>query len=125
MPKLYCWNLHPLGWEDVKFERSAARVYDVLSLLKKANKIINYRVNSKDYWIRKDQNIIIVSKLKYEYLKLLRDSNKNTKYFSKHFNVCWKYSFRRLKELEKLRLVKRDKDKFWRLLEVDKKVIVK
>ena len=108
---------------SIKFKRSQARIYDVLDLLKKSDKINNFRVRSKDYWIRIDQNIIIVSKLKHKYLEFLKDSRKTTKEVSKKFGVCWKSSLNRLKELEKLGLVKREKDKNWRVLKVDKKVI--
>lgn len=109
--------------KETNINRSQARIYDVLDIFKKKGKILNYRVKSKDHWIRKDQNIIIISKLKEKYLKFLGNSNKITKYFAKHFNVDWKSSFRRLKELEKLKLVKRNKDKTWRKLNMNKQVI--
>ena len=108
---------------SIKFNRSQARIYDVLDILKKKGKILNYRVRSKDYWIRKDQNIIILSKLKQNYINFLKHRNKSTKEFSGYFSVDWKSSFRRLKELEKLGLVKRDRNKKWRRLNTNKKVI--
>ena len=43
---------------------------------------------------------------------------------AKYFNVDFKSSFRRLKELEKLDLVKRNSDKKWKRLNSHKKVIV-
>ena len=109
---------------SIKYNRSQARIYDVLDLLKKDGKIINFRVKSKDYWIKKNQNILILSKIKQNYLKFLTNSEKNTQEFAKFFNVNWKSSFRRLKELEKLQIVKRNKDKTWRLLSMNKKVII-
>ncbi|MBD3354818.1 hypothetical protein GF361_02440 [Candidatus Woesearchaeota archaeon] len=108
---------------SLKFNRSQARIYDVLMLLKKEKKINKFRVRSKDYWIRKDQNIIIISKLKQNYINFLKHANKTTKEISRHFNVNWKSSFRRLKELEKLELIQRNKDKTWRKLNVNKKVV--
>jgi len=114
---------HTSNGLSIKFNRSQARVYDILGLLKKSNKIQNFRVASIDYWIRKDQKIIIISKLKANYLNFLGDSIKTTKEFARYFKVDWKSSFRRLNELEKLSLVKRNKDKTWGKLNVDKKVI--
>lgn len=107
----------------VKFNRSPARIYDVLEILKKEGKVINYRVKSKDYWIRNDRDSIIVSNIKRKYIDVLRDSEKSTKEFSNLFNVNWKAAFRRLKELEKLGIVKRDKYKKWKLIKTHKKVI--
>ena len=108
---------------SIKLNRSQARIYDVLDLFKKEENIENFRVRSKDYWIRKDQKIIIISRLKHNYLNFLGDLDRTTKDFSKRFKVDWKSSFRRLKELEKLGLVKRNQDKIWRRLNVTKKVI--
>ena len=41
-----------------------------------------------------------------------------------YFNVDFKSSFRRLKELEKLGLVKRREDKVWKKKNTGKKVVV-
>lgn len=108
---------------SIRFKRSQARIYDVLDILKKENKINNFRVRSKDYWIKKCRNVIILSKIKQDYIKFLKNSNKTTKEISQHFNVNWKASFRRLKELERFKLVRRNKDKTWSLLDTHKKVI--
>jgi len=108
----------------IKYNRSQARVYDVLDVLKKSNIIQDFRVRSVNYWIRKDQKIIIISSLKGKYLDFLGNTNKNTKVFSIQFNVNWRSAFKRLKELEKLGLVKRERDKTWRKTNMKEKVIL-
>ncbi|MBS3104853.1 winged helix-turn-helix transcriptional regulator [Candidatus Woesearchaeota archaeon] len=108
----------------IKFNRTEARLQDVLIDLKEKGIINNFRSGSKSYWIRRDQHIIIISKLKLSYLNYLVDSNKSTMEIAKYFNVDFKSSFRRLKELEKLDLVKRNSDKKWKRLNSHKKVIV-
>ena len=91
--------------------RSEARICEVLIDLKKENKIKNYRVGSVSYWIS-DKDLIIISKLKKDYL-LFSDRPKQTSEFAKKFNVSWKSSFKRLKELEKLNLVIIDNTGKW------------
>jgi hypothetical protein len=86
------------------FNRSQARICDVLMELKKENKLKNFRIGSKDYWTR--TNIILISKVKANYLKLLAKGFKRTSDFSNCLDVDWKSANRRLKELEKLGLVK-------------------
>jgi predicted transcriptional regulator len=88
------------------FNRSQARICDVLMELKKENKIKNFRIGSKDYWT--NQNIAIVSKIKAKYLQLLTEGFTKTSEFAKKLAVDWKSANRRLKELEKLRLVRFD-----------------
>lgn len=107
-----------------EFERSQDRIQRVLSELKKTNKVQNYRVRSKDYWIREDENTIIISRVKENYLKKLEELNKTSE-FASNFDVCWKSSYRRLSELEKLGLVKRKENKEWEMLDNERKVIVK
>ena len=106
------------------FKRSQARISEVLVDLKKLGYVENYRVRSKDYWIEKDQNKVIISSVKGKYLKILRNDIINTKDISKKFNVCWKSSFRRLKELEELGLVKIDKNKNWSIQETKRGIVV-
>lgn len=108
----------------LKFNRSKARIQAILVDLKKENKINNFGVRSISYWIRNDQNVIIISKLKKKYLNVLGKNNKITKEIANYFNVGYKSSFNRLKELEKLGLVKRNKDKTWQKIIPNKKVIV-
>ena len=109
---------------SVKFTRTEARIQDVLIELKNKGIINNFRSGSKSFWIRNDQNIIIISNLKKKYLNILMKGNKNTTEIANYFNVDFKSSFRRLKELENLGLVRRKEDKKWEKLNPDKKVIV-
>lgn len=102
--------------------RSHARVSEVLVDLKKEGKIINYRVGSIDYWTN-NNNLIIISKIKKEYLSFLTKERK-TYEFAKHFNVDWKSSFRRLTELKKLNLVKMEENGIWKKTPTEKKIIV-
>ena len=50
--------------------------------------------------------------------------DKKTTEIANYFNVDLKSSFRRLKELEKLGLVKRREDRIWEIMSTNKKVIV-
>lgn len=106
------------------FKRSPARIYDILSEFKKSNLIINYRIGSCDYWIKKSSNTLLISKTKQKYLNVLKNNPLTTKEISVIFKVCWKSSFRRLKELEKLGLAKRANNKRWYKTKTNKKVIV-
>lgn len=108
----------------LKYKRSPARLYDILDYLKKSGKINNFRIKSKDYWILNSENKILISKIKHKYLNILKNAPKRTTDISKEIGVCPKSAFRRLKELEKLGLVKRKKDKLWEIRNMNKKVIV-
>ena len=103
------------------FNRTPARIQDVLIELKKQNKINNFRVGSVDYWTN-DKNLIIISKLKKHYLFFL-DKPKQTSEFAKKFKVCWKSSFRRLSELQKLNLVRRQQDGEWIKIQTKNKIL--
>ena len=104
------------------FNRSMARIQDVLIELKKQSKINNFRVRSIDYWTN-DLELIIISKIKNQYLLFL-DYPKETSEFAKYFKVDWKSSFRRLKELESLGLLRREEGKKWIKLLPQKKIQV-
>lgn len=108
----------------VKFTRTEARIQDVLIELKSKGIINNFRSGSKSFWIRNDQNIIIISKLKKKYLNILMKGDKNTAEIANYFNVDFQSSLRRLKELKKLGLVRRKENKRWEMLNTNKKVIV-
>jgi len=107
-----------------KFNRSHARIYDVLNIFKKQQKIINFRIHSRDYWIRKDQKMILISDVKNQYLNLLTKGQKTTQECAKKLKICHKSAFNRLKELEKLGLIKREKNKKWQKTKIKHKVIV-
>jgi len=103
------------------FNRSFARIQEVLILLKKQGKINNFRVGSIDYW-SKNENLTIISKLKKNYLLFL-DKPKHTSECAKYFKVCWKSSYGRLKELEKLNLIRRENNGKWIRLLVRKNIL--
>ena len=105
------------------FNRSSARVCDVVIELKKEGKINNFRVGSKSYWVRLDKNIIVISSLKQKYLKLLTSHSKTIE-FAKTMQVCWKSAHRRLTELRKLGLVSYESGK-WVKKPQEKEVIVR
>jgi len=98
-----------------KYQRSQARITEVLCELQKRGFIKKYKVYSSFYWVRTDQNIIIVSLIKYKYLKFIGQTKKTAEECSKRFGVNPKSSRNRLKELEKLGLVKRDDNKRWQI----------
>ncbi len=104
------------------FKRTPARIQEILTTLKKQNKINNFRVKNIDYWTN-NLNLVIISKLKNKYLLFL-GGLKQTSEFAKEFKVCWKSSFNRLKELEKLNLIRRQKDGRWIKLATKKKILV-
>lgn len=106
-----------------KFKRSKARITKILVNLKKENKIFNYRVYSKTYWIRKDQNVIIISKRKEKILKFLKNP-RLTSEVADNFKITWKAAFRRLKELNKLNLIIQDTKGYWSKQKCKKKVMV-
>ncbi len=103
------------------FRRSPARICDVVMELKSLGKINNFRIGNLDYWTNKD--IILISKLKKDYLLFL-NKPKLTSEFAKIFGVDWKSSFRRLKELEKLNLIKRQKNGKWIKMKSKRKILV-
>ncbi len=104
------------------FKRSQARLCEVLINLKKEGKITNYRSGSKSYWTK--SNFIIISPIKKRYIDLIKKGLKRTNQFSKILNVDYNSSYKRLKELEKLKLVKRNKDKTWELINFHKRILV-
>jgi predicted transcriptional regulator len=107
-----------------KFNRSQARIYDILSILKRDGKAQKFYVRSKVYWILKNQNKIIISHIKEKYLSLLKVGRKTTGEISKEIGVCWKAAYRRLLELQKLDLVVRDSKGMWNIVITKKEVVV-
>lgn len=105
------------------YKRSIARICEVLIQLKKEGKVINFKAGKSNYWIRTDNNSIIISKLKNKYLNQLNSSNQ-TSLIAKKMNVSYKSAFNRLKELEKLGLVKRQADKTWKVIKTSKTLII-
>ncbi len=110
-------------WLAEKFNRSGARLYDVLEGYKKEGKIAIYRCGSRSYWIKKDTNTLLISKRKQLYFEIVEDKPKTTAEIAKEINVGWKASFRRLCELKKLGLIKQ-RDMRWEVVKCNKKVMV-
>jgi hypothetical protein len=104
------------------FKRSQSRITRVLVSLNKENKIKKFRINSVTYWVNINQNIIIISKRKQQILQLLNKSQK-TSDISKILKITWKSTFKRLKELERLNLVK-NSNNLWYKVKTNKEVIV-
>ncbi|MFQ6009924.1 MAG: hypothetical protein ACE5J7_02275, partial [Candidatus Aenigmatarchaeota archaeon] len=104
------------------FNRGRNRIQKALSELKKEGKISNFRVYSKDFWVQKDADVILISGVKQRYMKILRKP-RTTKDISDILGVCPKSSYRRLKELERLGLVRR-KDYLWYKIPTNKEVNV-
>ncbi|MCK4327497.1 MAG: hypothetical protein KAW41_03400 [Candidatus Diapherotrites archaeon] len=103
-----------------KYKRSFARIQDVLIELKKEGKIMNYQSGSLSYWIRMDSNTIIISQLKKSILDTL-DTPRRTFEVAKELNRAFKTTKLRLKELEKLGLVKKE-GLLWKKVETNKKI---
>jgi predicted transcriptional regulator len=91
--------------------------------LKKESKILNFRVQSKSYWVREDQNLKIISKKKERILKLIKKPLLTSE-IAKNLNISWKATSRRLKELEKLNLVNQNKKGYWSRKQCKKKIVV-
>jgi hypothetical protein len=104
------------------FKRSFARIQDILILLKKNNKIKDFRIGSINYWTN-DKELIIISKIKQKYLLSL-NAPKKTSEITKEFKVSWKSSFKRLDELKKLGLVEIDENKKWKKKKITKKILI-
>ncbi len=102
-------------------ERSHARITKVLIQLKKMGKANDYRVGSLSYWTA-DKGIIIISNRKKMILDIIGEPKRLSE-ISRLMKINSKAAFRRLKELEKLNLVRKYND-LWYKLPVDKEVIV-
>lgn len=107
---------------SIKFGKSASRISRTLSMLNRESLVEKFRVRSTYYWILSNRNIVIISKTKWRILKLL---NKPRRVYelAEHLGVSWKSPFRRLKELEKLKLVKQKGD-LWYKTPIKKEVMV-
>lgn len=106
----------------LKFKRSQARISETLVKLKKEQRIKNFRVRSKTYWT-KNKDLIIISDIKKRYLELLNAGSSSTQDIAKALNITWKAANKRLKELEKLGLVRKQAGS-WMLANNKKEVIV-
>ncbi|MDP3918456.1 MAG: hypothetical protein Q8Q35_00940 [Nanoarchaeota archaeon] len=105
-------------------KRSPSRICEILSDLKKENKVYSFRVRSLTYWTL-NKEIIIISSTKQEYLRLLNINNYKTSEIARILKVCPKSANNRLFELKKLKLINRNLDKSWTLSFNNKEIIVK
>ncbi|MBI2233005.1 MAG: hypothetical protein HYU56_03725 [Candidatus Aenigmarchaeota archaeon] len=107
---------------SIIFNRKQATLQDHLTALKREGKITNYRCLSRDYWIRSDLNMIIISQRKSEILQLLEIPCKTSE-IAKLLDVNWKAAKKRLDEMQRLKLIQQ-KQYLWNKLPIDKEVIV-
>jgi predicted Rossmann fold nucleotide-binding protein DprA/Smf involved in DNA uptake len=103
------------------FDRSSARLCDVLMELKKEGKIMNYKAGRTTYWIRNDQDTIIISNVKQQYLDLLREPKKMGA-IAVHFSVRKSSAYNNLKRLQELGLVEKHGHE-WKTAETEKEVV--
>lgn len=103
------------------FLRDPSRITKVLSDLKKYGKVKNYRVGSSSYWTG-NKNIVIISDRKKFIIETLK-TPKRTSEISKLMQADFKSASRRLKELERLNLVRRYNG-LWSKRPIDKEVVV-
>ena len=107
-----------------KYNRSKARVYDVLAELEAEGFAEKFSVGSYFYWIAKGEHTIIISEVKARYLELLTGPMTTTS-MAQFFMVDWKSSYRRLSELAVLGLVRRRKDKKWETVPTKRRILVR
>jgi len=100
-----------------RYNRSFARIQDILITLKKLGKIKNFRVGSLDYWTN-NLELIIISKIKNKYLNYLNQP-KRTSDLAKKFKVGQKCSLKILRRLQVLNLIDRNKDKMWSKMSIN------
>lgn len=106
------------------FNRSLAHAQETLIMLKNEGKVQKFKIGSDFYWIRIDQNTVLISEARGEYLKLLiKYGHSNTALLAKERDVCFRCADKALKSMEKLGLVRRGQNKKWRLCTPNKKVV--
>ena len=106
----------------LQFGRSRAHLSEKLSILKKEGKIMNYRVRSKDYWIKKDAKLIPVSKRKKAILECL-ESPKRLYEIAELMKTGPKATSHRLVEMKRMGLISKNGD-YWHKLPTDNRVEV-
>lgn len=106
------------------FKRSLARAQETLIELENEGKVQKFKIGSYFYWIRTDQNTVLISEARSEYLKLLiKYGHSNTALLKKERGVCFRCADKALKSMEKLGLVRRGQNKKWRLCAPNKKIV--
>ncbi len=109
----------------LKYKRSASRITEVLCELRKLKIVKNFRVQSNDYWITNQSSVVIISKIKKHCLAELNKDPKSILELSKLLNRSQRAIGKRLIEMQRLRLVKRDKFNKWTSVPNSKRIIVK
>jgi len=116
-------NPHTSRQFALLFKRSLARVQDTLIELENEGRVQKFKADSYFYWIRTDQNTVLISEARGEYLKLLvKYGSSSTAFLAKERNVCFRCADKALKSMERLGLVRRNQNKKWRLCTPNKKV---
>lgn len=105
-----------------QFDRSQARLQDILIDLKKEGKIRNFQVRSKNYWLKNDSKIIPISKRKKTILDCLSIPRRTCE-ITGILKIDEKGTLRRLRELNNLGLVSRN-NYHWYKLPIDYEVMI-
>lgn len=105
-------------------QKTEYRIRDVLQELKREGKVQTYRCISTNYWVLSKSNVIVISQVKHIILKTLH-TEMRTSEIARILDREDRTTFKRLKELEFLRLVKQDTLGRWSKENVKKKIIVK
>lgn len=105
------------------FDRSPARLCDVLRELKREGKVEDYKAGNTSYWIKKDRDAVIISEVKKNYLELLKGNPLKVGKIADYFDVCKNSAYKNLNRLEELGLIKKEDHK-WRTIKTEKEVIV-
>jgi len=104
-------------------KRGESRVNHLLTALHRIGEVEKFKVRSSYYWIRSDQQCVIISNEKSKILKVLSCPRRLSD-IAKAVGRTEKSVSRRLAELTRLGLVEKVNSN-WRTIEVSKRVIVK
>ena len=109
----------------IETNRSHSRISELLGILKKENKVKNFRVRSKDYWT-KESNLIIISKIKENYLNYLNNQMMTILDLANVFNIEPCSVRKNLHQLKRLGLVDKNINGKWYIkILKDKRIMIK
>lgn len=116
---------HPFSAKELAkmFNRSQARLSEILVQLKKQKQVLTFRVGSASFWIKEDSNKILISSRKSTYLNIIKKPLRTID-IAKKCGVCTRAASKRLFELEKLGLIERNKNYLWIPKDVKKEIVV-
>jgi predicted transcriptional regulator len=106
-----------------RVNRGESRVSNLLTVLRRNGQVEGFKVRSSYYWIRSDQQCIIISNEKSEILKALSHPLRLSE-IARTVHRTEKSVSKRLAELTRLGLVQKANSN-WRAIEVAKRVIVR